>query len=103
MRSIVTFAAGALMLAISMPATAQEFKLHADLFGQKKPAPPRPPTVDWNRQPSQDRKAPARPSVICGMTVVPADPTIDPKIRVTPRDTGVKYTLKVVEPTVCKP
>jgi len=33
--------------------------------------------------------------------VVPADPAIDPKIRVAPRDNRMKFTMKVVEPTVC--
>jgi hypothetical protein len=35
------------------------------------------------------------------MTVVPADPAIDPKIRIAPRANGVKFAMKVVEPTVC--
>ena len=47
--------------------------------------------------------APApKPSVVCGMTVIPADPTIDPKIRVAPSNTGVTFTMRVVPPTICK-
>jgi hypothetical protein len=84
---------------MSLPAAAQGFKYEGDLFGQKKPA-PNPPKVDWNWQPPAQPKA-ARPAVVCGMTVIPADPTIDPKIRVAPRDNGVKFAMKVVEPTVC--
>ena len=100
MRHTVAFVAGALVLAVSLPAAAQDFKLKADLFGQKKPA-PKPPTVDWNWKPLTQTQASAGPSVICGMTVVPADPAIDPKIRIAPRANGVKFAMKVVEPTVC--
>jgi hypothetical protein len=100
MRPAVACAAGALVLAMSLPAVAQDFKYKSDLFGQKKPA-PKPPKVDWNWQLSTAQPQAARPSVVCGMTVVPADPTIDPKIRVAPRDNGVKFAMKVVEPTLC--
>ena len=99
MRHAVAFAAGALVVAMSLPAAAQDFTFKADLFGQKKPA-PKPPKVDWNWKPPAAQAQAARPSIICGMTVVPADPTIDPKIRVAPRD-NVKFAMKVVEPTVC--
>ena len=100
MRHAVAFAAGPLVLAMSLPAAAQDFKLKGDLFGQKKPS-PKSPKVDWNWKPLTQTQTAARPSVICGMTVVPADPAIDPKIRVAPRDNGVKFAMKVVEPTVC--
>ena len=99
MRHTVAFAVGALVLAMSLPAAAQDFKLMADLFGQKKPA-PKPPKVEWKlKSPTQIEGS--KPSVICGMLVVPADPTIDPKIRVAPRANGVTFAMKVVEPTVC--
>ena len=51
------------------------------------------------------RRAAARsePAVICGMTVVPADPKVDPKMRVAPPANGTKFTITVVPPTVCKP
>jgi hypothetical protein len=84
-------------------AGAQEFKFQPpNLFEQKKPAPPRP-KVDWNTAPPAGASAPSQPTVVCGMTVVPADPTMDPGMAKKPADTGTKYTLKVVEPTVCAP
>jgi hypothetical protein len=94
--------AGGLALLAAGPAAAQEFRLTGDLFGQKKPA-PAPPKVDWNARPSADLDAPPQPKVVCGMTVVPADPKHDPAMARQPKDTGVKYTLKVIEPTVCAP
>lgn len=100
MRFAVLFAAG--VLALSQPAAAQTFRFDPDLFGQKKPA-PKPPKIDWNMRPSPEPAQAPRPAVICGMTVIPADPKLDPKIALKPRDNGTKYTLKVVEPTVCRP
>ena len=58
MRHTVAFIVGALVLAVSLPAAAQDFKLKADLFGQKKPA-PKPPTVDWNWKPLTQTRASA--------------------------------------------
>ena len=93
--------AGMLALSLVQAVGAQEFKPPANLFGQKTPA-PKPPTVDWNWRPSTPQGQAAKPSVVCGMTVIPADPKIDPKIAMKPTDTGTRYTLKVVEPTVCQ-
>lgn len=43
-----------------------------------------------------------QPKVVCGMMIIPADPTIDPKMRITPpQDSRVEYKIRVVEPTVC--
>ena len=103
MRFAVAFAAGGLALAMSLPAAAQEFKFEPpNLFGQKKPA-PKPPAVDWNAGPPADAPRRSEPSVVCGMTLIPADPTIDPKIRVAPKDDRVKYAMRVVPPTICRP
>jgi len=102
MRSAVAFVAGALAFALIQPVTAQTFKVDPDLFGQKKPA-PKPPKVDWNWRPPVQQPQTRRPSVVCGMIVIPADPAIDPKIAVKPQDTRTTFTLTVVEPTVCKP
>jgi hypothetical protein len=45
--------------------------------------------------------APA-PKVVCGMTLIPANPTIDPKMMVEkPRSDGTKYTIRAVDPPIC--
>jgi len=100
MRYAIGLAAGALTLAISVPASAQNFTMNLDLFGQKKTAPAQP-KVDWNRRPSTDQNTAASPSIVCGMTVVPGDAKVDPKMSVTVPDSRTKYTLRFVEPTVC--
>src|SRR5437762_1414437 len=101
MRCAVAFVAGALTLTMALPAGAQTFGPPADLFGQKKP-PPRPPSVDWSWRPSADAKTPAPPVVVCGMTLVRADPKFDPKMKVAPPDRGVAFTMRAVPPTICK-
>lgn len=50
------------------------------------------------------RKPDAKPNVVCGMTVVPADPSIDPKMGVTPqRDANLSYTIRAIAPPQCPP
>jgi hypothetical protein len=42
-----------------------------------------------------------KPVLNCGMLVVPADPSVDPKIRVGPREDAVWNTMRVVPPPTC--
>ena len=72
-----------------------------NLFAQK-PA-PKPYIVDWDVKVPVERSAPPRPEVVCGMTVIRADPKVDPKMRVAPQDNGVQYARRVAPPTVCAP
>ena len=45
---------------------------------------------------------PSAPRVVCGMTIIPADPKIDPKMAIgRPRD-DVRYTMRSIEPSICK-
>jgi hypothetical protein len=41
--------------------------------------------------------------VVYSMPVVPANPAVDPKIRVAPPSNGVEHKIKTVAPPVCKP
>ena len=100
MRRPHALVAGVFTLLVALPAAAQEFKPLANLFGQKKPA-PKPPKVDWNWRLSTEQAQPAKPSVVCGMTVIPADPKIDPKMRVAAPDGGVTFTMRAIRPAVC--
>jgi hypothetical protein len=43
-----------------------------------------------------------KPAVVCGMLIIPADPRVDPKIRVAP-PAGVEHTMRVVPPSTCQP
>ena len=114
MRTAFALVVGALTLFVSMPAAgasgdptgqatvapAPEWKPFGNPFGQK-PS-PKPPSIDWNWRPPVDQSPSAKASVVCGMTLVPADPKVDPKMRVTVPDRGVVFTMKVIQPTICK-
>ena len=52
---------------------------------------------------SVKRPAPiATPRVVCGMTIIPADPSVDPKILVAPPREDTRHTPRVIPPPVCK-
>jgi len=42
------------------------------------------------------------PKVVCGMTMIPIDPNIDPKIRVAPQKSDTRYSIRAIPPPVCK-
>jgi hypothetical protein len=51
---------------------------------------------------AQPKAEQLKPKVVCGMMIVPADPTIDPKMRITPpQNPNLEYKIRVVEPPVC--
>ena len=53
-------------------------------------------------QQRNDAPSPSEPRIVCGMTIIPADPKIDPKMVIErPRD-DVRYTMRSIEPSVCK-
>ena len=43
---------------------------------------------------------PVQPRVVCGMTMIPVDPSFDANIR-RPVPSGSKFTIKTVKPPVC--
>ena len=53
--------------------------------------------------PTPAGKAPetAKPALVCGMLVIPADPKFDAAIRKDPSKPGTTFTLKSVQPTLC--
>jgi hypothetical protein len=42
------------------------------------------------------------PQVVCGMTIIPADPTVDPRIRLTPPPSNTRHTMRMVPPSICR-
>ena len=49
------------------------------------------------------KQAPKR-TIVCGMTIIEADPSFDQKMKVTPpKDANVRYTIRAVDPPVCNP
>ena len=78
------------------PAPMRRVDPYKKLFQQ----PPLDQTARAERR--ADAAASTAPRVVCGMTVIPADPNIDPKmiIRRPPDDT--RYTIRVIPPPLCK-
>ena len=61
------------------------------------------PLVKPGERTQATRPSTPKPEVVCGMTVFPADPSIDPKFTVTPPDRATKYTMRAIDPRICKP
>ena len=104
--AIVAFVAvvcmGSASIAAQQPANA--LPPQANSFGNlfapssKPPSPPRflfpTPTPTLN----QARK----PTVVCGLTLIPGDPNVDPSIgREVPED-GSRFSIRSVDPKICR-
>ncbi len=49
-----------------------------------------------------EQTQPARPKVVCGMMVMPADASIDPRMRVSPPvNDNTTHTIRAVKPPMC--
>ena len=51
----------------------------------------------------QQREPEPRPKVVCGMVLIPADPSIDPRIRFEAPKRDTRFTIRAVQPPVCWP
>jgi hypothetical protein len=53
---------------------------------------------------SEVQKSGLKSKIVCGMTIIEADPYFDQKMKVTPpKDDNVRYTIRAVDPAVCNP
>lgn len=78
------------------PARKQEPRNpYSRLFQVPRPVTPSPAEV----QAGPPKQAPI---IKCGMTLIPADPRIDPDIAHTPHDRTTNFTIRAIEPPVCK-
>lgn len=44
-----------------------------------------------------------RPKVVCGILVIPADPSVDPRIQVEPPTRDTQFTIRAIQPSLCWP
>jgi hypothetical protein len=96
---------GALIVLIAPPAVAAaeqtvDWKPSITLSAPKPAF--KPYIVDWGARPSAAQPSTPKPSVVCGMTLVPADPAADPKMKAAVPNRGVTFTVQSVPPTICK-
>ena len=66
--------------------------------GVKVPSRPKAPSL--GQQPA--RPTSLEPVVVCGMTVIPADPKIDAAIRHPIPEDGPAFTMRTMQPSVCR-
>lgn len=52
--------------------------------------------------PSLDQRVPQALRVVCGMTLIPADPKLDAAIRHAVPENGPKFTIRTVDPQTCR-
>jgi hypothetical protein len=71
---------------------------YSRLFGAGREVPHR--KVEQATPPAS--KSQAAPRVVCGMTVVPADPGVDSRFLVARPPTPTRFTLRVIEPSLCR-
>ena len=43
-----------------------------------------------------------KPTVVCGLTLIPADPNIDPAIRHDVPEDGPRFSIRSVDPQLCR-
>jgi hypothetical protein len=97
----VTFTAGAL----AAQAAAQEIA-PKPWFAPKRPdshqffGPVKPRVLSQTPLADPSKTEAPKPRVICGMTVVPADPSIDPGF-LKPVPSTTRFTMRIVEPKDC--
>jgi len=63
----------------------------------KPPSPPRYlfPTPTFNQRGD-------KPTVVCGLTLIPADPNVDPAIRREVPEDGPRFVIRFVDPKLCR-
>jgi len=68
----------------------------------KPPSPPRflfpTPALDQLR----DARLASNPTVVCGLTLIPADPNVDPAIRHEVPEDGPRFLMRSVDPKLCR-
>ena len=64
---------------------------------------PSPTAGPAAKDPSTQSPPPGEPRVVCGMTIIPVDPTLDAGMHLTQPDTGTEYTMRVLKPPICSP
>jgi len=104
----LTLVAGAIPISADQPAAAPPF---AARFGAQRPAQLSPyaklfevrEALKQAQQAAGTQAAPKK-QIVCGMTIIEADPFFDQKMRIAPdRDANVKYTIRAVDPPICRP
>jgi hypothetical protein len=60
------------------------------------------PTPAPTLQQSRNGRLGQKPTVVCGLTLIPGDPNVDPAIKREAPDDSSKFSIGSVEPKVCR-
>jgi len=82
------------------PVTSLSGPLFSQLFAPSTPLFKPSPPNDGNAGSSNLLPARPLPRIVCGMKVVPVDPSFDAKIR-RPVPSGKKFTIRTSKPPIC--
>ncbi len=99
----------AAMMTVAVPAGAQSANgvgQYGSLFQQPKPLAPAPkaqrsPAPPANPNSTPQAQSSVKPSVVCGMTLIPANPKIDPAMKM-PTPSNRRFPMLTMEPTICR-
>lgn len=86
-----------------LPPQANPF---GNLFARKSKPPSSPrflfptPTPTLNQSP--DGHLAPKPTIVCGLTLIPADPNVDPAIRHEVPEDGPRFLIRSVNPKLCR-
>ena len=104
--AILTFVAvvhiGSASMVAQQPANGLPPK--ANLFGSQlsPPSTPSSPPRFLFPTPAPNVRLAPKPTVVCGMTLIPGDPNIDPGIRHDVPENGPKFPIGSVDPKACR-
>jgi len=51
---------------------------------------------------TQAQPAVGKPEVKCGMTMIPIEPSIDPRMVVPPLPSSTRFTIRAIDPPTCR-
>ena len=54
-------------------------------------------------QPAIERQSAAKRKVVCGMTIIAADPKSDPLMVLEPNADGIDHSMRALDPPICNP
>jgi hypothetical protein len=104
--AIVAFVAGVHILSASIAAQQPTNGLppRANAFGNLFAQLSKPPSLPrfLFPTPTPDVRLAPKPTVVCGMTVIPVDPNVDPAIRREVPEGGPRFSIRSVDPKLCR-
>ena len=101
-----------LMLTVAVPALADQAAVTpraSTSFGALRPQSGSNPYVrlfapqKTGSQPAIERQSAAKRKVVCGMTIIPADPKGDPLMVLEPNADSIDHKMRALDPPICNP